>query len=197
MKGMAGALWKEAVGGNEVLQQAEGKTLGEPEVGLQLMTTEGGVRSEVLIEEGFDLGIRRQRATRFQDMLKAGATVDFAQQLRIGMEDDSPHAKIGSTAAASRLLDISFHLRREGADAFKMHGKAFRQQLWHRVSQINEDAETGTGTIGIAAATHRLRQRTVIDSLQINGAQMLRCRLTILARRILMDIVFEGHGLFR
>lgn len=137
MKGVAGALWKEAVGGNEVLKQAEGTALGETEVVLQLMTTKGSVRGEVLIEEGLDLGIGGQRATRFQDMLKAGPTVDLAQQLRIWMEDDRPHAKMSRTAAESRLLNISFHLRCEGADAFKMYGKAFRQQLWHCVGHIN------------------------------------------------------------
>lgn len=140
MKGVAGALWKEAVGGNEVLQQAEGKTLGETEVGLQLMTTEGGVRGEVFIEEGIDLGIGGLRATRFQDMLKASKAVDLAQQLLIGMEDNRPHVRVIHTAAASSLLDISLHLRCEGADAFEMHGKAFRQQLRNCIGHIDEDA---------------------------------------------------------
>ena len=165
MEGVSGALWTKAVDGDEVFQEMEGTAFGEEEVGLQLMTTKGSVRGKMFVEEGVELCIRRQVSACFQDMLKTGLAIDCKQQLVIGVEVNASDMQIRDPGTSRGGLNITFHMRRESAEAFNMHGTAFRQQLGHSVSHIDENPDTRTFAICITSLTYRTCQRVVIHDL--------------------------------
>ena len=190
---MAGALGLETMGGNEVVKEGEGATFGDEEMGFELMAAEGDMGGEIVGEEAVNFFVCGQAAARLQDVFEAGMTVDGSQQLFVGTELHTADLHILRAEVAAGPRDIALYTGRKGAEAINMHGTAGGQHLGQRIGHVEEESETGALAVEGSVTMHGIRELVSFHRFQVNGAEVPRRGLSILARRVLVDVVFDRH----
>ena len=192
-EGVAGALGLETMGGNEVVKEGEGATFGDEEMGFKLMAAEGDMGGEIVGEEAVNFFVCGQAAARLQDVFEAGMTVDGSQQLFVGTEFHAADLHVLRAEVAAGPRDIALDTGRKGAEAINMHGTAGGQHLGQRIGHIEEESETGALAVEGSVTMHGVRELVSFHRFQVNGAEVPRRGLSILARRVLVDVVFDRH----
>ena len=93
------------------------------------MALQRAVSREVFVEEGIDLGVGGLRRPLLQDVHECCTAVDELQALVVGAEVYAAHPDLSRVVATY----VALELRREGAEAFDVHGSPLGQQLGQRV----------------------------------------------------------------